>query len=179
MRDSFASSWFLGGCLLWVLFAFGYDMPVGALSARRARVLAAPAGPVDGRAATACLCGAESPPLSLWGLVSASRLSRGRGSDAVVFLRSLARSACVRNVVVCIRTHRHGGYYYYVIAPGSGRGRARPQLAPPSSQCESCAFPSCSRDLPLSRSARAPPRPSRSTSRTVVSLNRGSRAFGL
>ena len=136
------------------------------------------AGRVDGRAATACLCGAESPPLSLWGLVSGSLLEREREVAVIFFLgQSLAPPLVCKKLRVCRRTHRHGGYYYYVIAPGSGRGRARPQLAPPSSQCESCAFPSCSRDLPLSRSARAPPRPSRSTSRTVVSLNRGSRIW--
>ena len=115
------------------------------------------------------------PPLSLWWLVLERERERRRHFPSVG--RSLAPLVC-KKLRVCIRLNRHGYYYYYVIAPGSGRGRARPQLAPPSSQCESCAFPSCSRDLPLSRSARAPPRPSRSTSRTVVSLNRGSRILG-
>ena len=118
------------------------------------------------------------PLLSLWWLSSGSSRERGGATRSFFFGRSLAPPLVCKKLRVCRRTHRHGGYYYYVIAPGSGRGRARPQLAPPSSQCESCAFPSCSRDLPPSRSARVPPQPSRSTSRTVVSLNRGSRILG-
>ena len=140
---------------------------------------AAPAGRVDGRAATACSCGAESPSPVF--VVARFWVSSFRGRERRRHFSSVGRSLApllCKKLRVCRRTHRHGVYYYYVIAPGSGRGRARPQLAPPSSQCESCAFPSCSRDLPLSRSARAPPRPSRSTSRTVVSLNRGSRILG-
>ena len=163
---------------MWVLFAFGYDMPVGALSARRARVpRRRPVASTGARRRRACVERSRLPCLcggSFLGL-----FSRERGRSPSFFLgQSLAPPLVCKKLRVCRRTHRHGVYYYYVIAPGSGRGRARPQLAPPSSQCESCAFPSCSRDLPLSRSARAPPRPSRSTNRTVVSLNRGSRILG-
>ena len=75
-----------------------YDVG-GALSARRARVLAAPAGPVDGRAATACSCGAESPsPVFVVALFRVSSFSRGRATPSCcAFMFSL--SACVRNVV--------------------------------------------------------------------------------
>ena len=137
-------------------------VPVPATGARRRR---------------AC-CGTESPsPVFVVALVAGSSREREGATPSCLRIFALAPLVCKKRRV-CRRTHRHDGYYCYVIAPGSGRGRARPQLAPPSSQCESCAFPSCSRDLPLSRSARAPPRPSRSTSRTVVSLNRGSRILG-
>ena len=58
---------------------------------------AAPAGPVDGRAATACLCGAESPsPVFVVALVAGSLLEREkeRRRHFSSVGRSL-RSACV------------------------------------------------------------------------------------
>ena len=61
------------------------------------------AGRGDGRAATACARVERGrPPLSLWWLVSGSRLSRGGGSDGVIFPLSVVQSlrlCCVRNVV--------------------------------------------------------------------------------
>ena len=67
---------------------------------------------VRGGVALPCLCGGSRRRVS----------SRKRESDAVVFSLRLCKKGRV-----CRRIHRHGGYYY-VIAPGSGRGRARPQL---------------------------------------------------
>ncbi len=97
LRDSFASSvyWVAACCG----FALRYDMRVGGVSARRGRVLAAPAGPVDGRAATACSCGAESPsPVFVAARFWVSSFSRGRATPSCcAFMFSL--SACVRNVV--------------------------------------------------------------------------------
>ena len=84
------------------------------------------AGRVDGRAATACLCGAESPsPVFVVALVAGSRLSRGGGSDGVIFPLSVVQSLRLcKKRRICRRIHRHGGYYHYydyVIAPRSGR----------------------------------------------------------
>ena len=120
---------------------------------------AAPAGRGDGRAATACSCGAGSPsPVFVAARRRVSTLLFERGSDGVI---SPAPLVCKKGRVL-IRINRHGGYYYYdyVIAPVSGRvarALAVAQLAPPSShQCAGCAFPSCSRNPPLSRAALDP-----------------------
>ena len=125
MRDSFASSWFLGGCLLWVLFAFGYDMPAGALSARRARVpRRRPVASTGARRRRACVerSGVALPCLcggSFLGLVF-------REGEGATF--SLGRSVAPPLLVckkrrVFIRLNRHVRYYYYyVITPGSGCG---------------------------------------------------------
>ena len=73
---------------------------------------AAPAGRVDGRAATAYLCRAESPsPVFVVALVAGSRLSRERERrrrHVVIFLRSVARSLrlCVISVVF-VYEHTH------------------------------------------------------------------------
>ena len=85
---------------------------------------AAPAGRVDGRAATACSCGAEPPsPVFAVARRRVSTLLFERESDGVIFPRSVVQSLRLcKKGRVCIRTHKHGGYYYdYVLAPSSGR----------------------------------------------------------
>ena len=93
---------------------------------------AAPAGRVDGRAATACLLwkGVALPCLcggSFLGLVF-------REGEGATF--SLGRSVAPPLLVckkrrVFIRLNRHVGYYYYyVIAPGSGSGLAAATARP-------------------------------------------------
>jgi len=122
LRASFASSvsflvaaWF-GFALRYEMWAAGSPLeePVcrgAGRSRRRARG--------DG----VCSCGAGSPLLSLWWLSSPGLFSRGRGSDGVIFPRSVVQSLRLcKKGRVCIRTHKHGGYYYdYVLAPSSGR----------------------------------------------------------
>ena len=87
---------------------------------------------VDGRAATACSCGAESPsPVFVVARRRVSTFSREGDSDAVIFPRSVVAPLVCKESRVCIRTHRHGAYYYdYVIAPGSGRGLAAATARP-------------------------------------------------
>ena len=90
LRESFASSvifeWLLvvGIVRLW-------GMNKGGLSAfdRRPRARRRPVTSTGARRRRARV-ERSRPPLSLWWLVSGSRLSRGRGSDAVIFPRSLA-----------------------------------------------------------------------------------------
>ena len=119
---------------------------------------AAPAGRGDGRAATAFSCGAESPsPVFVVALVAGSRLSRGGGSDGVIFPLSVVQSLRLcKKRRICRRIHRHGGYYHYydyVIAPGSGRGGPGHSSPLQVVSVQAALFPSCSRDIPLSRAA--------------------------
>ena len=147
----------------------------GGLSARRARVLAArhvAVSATGARRRRVCK-GRSRPPLSLWWLSSPGLDSLfSRESDAVVFSLRLCKKGRV-----CIRTHRHGGYYDdYVIAPGSGRGpggHSSPLRGVSVKAALSVVFQGSSI---VPRSARAR-RPSRSTSRTVVSLDGGSRVL--
>ena len=117
--------------LFWWLLVVGivrlWGMNKGGLSA-----CAAPANRVDGRAAAACLCGAESPsPVFVVARRRVSSFSREGDSDAVIFPRSVVAPLVCKESRVCIRTHRHGAYYYdYVIAPGSGRGLAAATARP-------------------------------------------------
>ena len=103
--------------------ALGYDMwAAGSPLEERVYSRRARGGLGDGRAATACLCGAESPsPVFVVALVAGSRLSRGGGSDGVIFPLSVVQSLRLcKKRRICRRIHRHGGYDY-VIAPRSGR----------------------------------------------------------
>ena len=156
----------------WFGFALRYDMWGRAVRLKSVCTRGtAPAGRVDGRAATACSCGAESPsPVIVVARFWVSSFSRGRATP------SYSRSACVRKVV-CVYEQTDMVITTTTTWSPQAQAAARAQLAPPSSQCAGCAFPSCSRDFPRSRSARTPPQPSRSTSRTVVPLDRGSRVL--
>ena len=92
---------------------------------------AAPAGPVDGRAATAFSCGAESPSPVFVVARRRSLFFLSRESHAVVLrIYVLALRLCKKRSL-CIRANKHGGYYYYyVIAPGSGSGLAAATARP-------------------------------------------------
>ena len=89
-RFSRVECYFLSGCLLGVLFAFGYDMGAGyALEERVYR--GAGRSRRRARGDGVCSCGAGSPSPVF--VVARRRVfSRGRGSDVVIFLRSVARS---------------------------------------------------------------------------------------
>ena len=115
-----------------------------------------------------CLCGG-----SFLGLVFRERA----GATASFFLGcSLAPLVCKKGRV-CIRLNRHGGYYYYdyyVIAPGSGRGPGGHSSPLQVVNVKAALF---RRVLGIFH---CPAQPSTSIAAcTVVSLNRGSRAFGL
>ena len=70
------------------------------------------AGRVDGRAATACSCGAESPsPVFVVARFCVSSFSRGRVTPSFFLGRSLAPLVCKKGRV-CIRLNRHGNYDY-------------------------------------------------------------------
>ena len=115
-----------------------------------------------------CLCGGSRRRVSSF---------EGERATSSFFLGcSLAPLVCKKGRV-CIRLNRHGGYYYYdyyVIAPGSGRGPGGHSSPLQVVNVKAALF---RRVLGIFH---CPAQPSTSIAAcTVVSLNRGSRAFGL
>ena len=150
----------------------------GGLSARRARVPRRRPVASTGARRRRARVERSRPPLSLWWLSSPGLVFRERaGATASFFLGcSLAPLVCKKGRV-CIRLNRHGGYYYYdyyVIAPGSGRGPGGHSSPLQVVNVKAALF---RRVLGIFH---CPAQPSTSIAAcTVVSLNRGSRAFGL
>ena len=139
---------------------------------------AAPAGRVDGRAATACSCGAESPsPVFVVARVRVS--SRERESDVRRVCAFLLSLRLCKKGRVCLRTTQT---WWLLLLLLRDRPRLRPWGPGHSSPLQVVSVKAAisvvfqgSSTVPQRLS---PPQPSRSTSRTVVSLDRGSRVLG-
>ena len=176
MRDSFASSviFLVAACCG---FALRYD------------VWAAARYPLEERVYSRCGAGrsrrrARGDGVLVWSGVASpvfvgarfwvSSFERGRERHFPSVGRSLAPLVCKKGRVF-IRLNRQT-WWLLLRDPLTLRPRRRPQFAPPSSQCASCAFPSCFRAYCTGpRSARA--LPSLAAVRFMVSLDRGSRVL--
>ena len=138
----------------------------------------APAGRVDGRAATACSCGAESDsPVFGGARRRVSSFSRGRERRRPFSSVGRSLRLCVRNVVFVYANPQTWWLLLLLrdrprLRQRPGGGHSSPLRGVSVKAALSVVFQGSST---VPRSARALPQSSRSTNRTVVSLDRGSR----